>query len=443
MKQWMNTMINLEYICFLRRTDNFQLFTLKELSIKYSGQNSDYLQVINRFRLNFKRDPSQLPDEEVINEIEDEDQRIYLLNQINIDSTSSSKQTKQKSKKFAKYEDMENLLCAVPQIMKFTQNGITQFFYFIIGKYTVLICISDEFDPTLRQELILLSRAFESHFGEQTISEANSILSSDEMLYSFINHFSGKILNRYYIPYIPQFQTVKKIHLPVNKVSENKSIIEEIKPLVETLNKTRKPHPLINEKFSTEIDGISDIETIADRINIDSLDLAQILLLLWLKNYLIFRVPIYGWNVFERTHKSNEYLLDGSESQMELLHLYNGGKIISLLSRFDGRSTVAEIQKKMNINHLRFMRYIYDLVDMDLIEISEKFPVLRHIGQEIVPLLVIQGLQQKDLKIIEELESQFDGSKSITSVALKMDQSPEKIKQILDKIPDYVQYNTI
>jgi DNA-binding Lrp family transcriptional regulator len=135
--------------------------------------------------------------------------------------------------------------------------------------------------------------------------------------------------------------------------------------------------------------------------------------------------------------------LDGSESQRELLNLYGGGKIISLLSRFDGRTSIGEIQKKMNINELRFMRYIYDLVDMELIQRSEKYPVLRPIGQEFFPLLVIQGLQQKDLKIIEELETRFDGSKSITTVALKMDVSPEKIKQLLDKIPEFVQYNSI
>ena len=178
-------------------------------------------------------------------------------------------------------------------------------------------------------------------------------------------------------------------------------------------------------------------------MQIENVELAKILLFLWLKNRLIFRIPIFEWNIFERTHKSNNYLLDGSEAQKELLELYGGGKIISLLSRFDGRLSIAEIHKKMNINDLRFMRYVYDLVDMGLIEKSEKFPVLRHIGQEIVPLLVIQGLQQKDLKIIEELETRFDGSKSITSVALKMDESPEKIKQILDKIPEFVQYNSI
>ncbi len=196
-------------------------------------------------------------------------------------------------------------------------------------------------------------------------------------------------------------------------------------------------------QFSAEIDGISDIEAIAEQIQLESSNLAQVLLLLWLKGYLVFRVPLYGWTIFERTHKSNEYLLDGSESQKEMLNLYGGGKIISLLSRFDGRNTVAEIQKKMNINELRFMRYVYDLADMGLIKKTEKFPVLRHIGQEIVPLLVIQGLQQDDLKIIEELESRFDGSHSITSVALKMDKSPEKIKHILDKIPEFVEYNTI
>ena len=258
---------------------------------------------------------------------------------------------------------------------------------------------------------------------------------------------TAKLINRYYIPHLPRNSELTKIvsHYTSNEneVHSNK-ITDEIELFVEFLSKSNKKLKTTSyDRLSTEIDGISDIEAIADNMNLDSTELSKVLLHLWLKKHVIFRIPIYNWNIFERTHKSNDYLLDGSDSQRDLLELYGGGKIISLLSRFDGRSNVSEIHKKMNINDLRFMRYVYDLFDMELIKKSEKFPVLRHIGQEIVPLLVIQGLQQKDLKIIEELESRFDGSQSITSVALKMDESPEKIKQILDKIPEFVQYNSI
>ena len=446
MNTLMSNMINLDYICFLRRTDNFLLFALNDLSIENSNQQNDYLQVIPQFRLNFQRDVSRLPDEEMIKELTDEDQKEYLLESIQ-SKPSNNKPSKQKDKEIPYFEDMENLLCGVPQTIKLTIKGKTNYYYFIIGKYTVLMCVSDEFDSTLRENLIQLNRRFESQFSEEIIDSTSEVLYSDNILFAFVDVLTNKLINRYYIPHLPRDSVLisPQSHYTANdKETRSTNIKQEINLFVDFQTKTNKKIKTSNfDRLTTEIDGISDIDAIADNLQMDITELAKILLHLWIKKYMIFRIPICNWNIFERTHKSNDYLLDGSESQKKLLELYGGGKIISLLSRFDGRSTVSEIQKKMNINDLRFMRYVYDLSDMELIQKSEKFPVLRHIGQEIVPLLVIQGLQQKDLKIIAELESRFDGSKSITSVALKMDESPEKIKQILDKIPEFVQYNSI
>ncbi len=446
MNTLMSKMINLDYICFLRRTDNFLLFALNDLSIENSPRQNDYLQAIPQFRLNFQRDISRLPDAEMIEELTDEDQKEYLLDSIQSKSPTN-KPSKQKDKDVPYFEDMENLLCGVPQIIKLTNKGKTNYYYFIVGKHVVLMCVSDEFDSTLRENLIQLNRRFESQFSVEIIDSASVILYSDDILFAFVDVLTPKLINRYYIPHLPRDSVLisPQSHYTSNgEESHSNNLKQEISIFVDFLAKNNKKIKSSNfNRLTTEIDGISDIEAIADNLQIDIVELAKILLHLWVKKYMVFRIPIYTWDIFERTHKSNDYLLDGSESQKNLLELYGGGKIISLLSRFDGRNTVSEIQKKMNINDLRFMRYVYDLSDMELIKKSEKFPVLRHIGQEIVPLLVIQGLQQRDLKIIEELESRFDGLKSITSVALKMDESPEKIKQILDKIPEFVQYNYI
>lgn len=446
MNTLMSNMINLDYICFLRRTDNFKLFALNNLSIENSHYQNDYLQVIPQFCLNFQRDPSRLPDAEMIEEITDEDQKEYLLDSIQ-PTPLNNKPSKQKDKDFSYFEDMENLLCGVPQTIKLSNKGATNYYYFVIGKYSVLMCVSDEFDSNLRENLIQLNRKFESLFSEDEINSTNEILYSDVILFTFTDVLTTKLLNRYYIPHLPRNSvlTSTQSHFSTNgDDTHSNKIKEEITLFVDYLAKSNKKLKSSQfDRLTKEIDGISNIEAIADNMQNDITELAKLLLYLWLKNYMIFRIPIFNWNIFERTHKSNDYLLDGSDPQKYLLELYGGGKIISLLSRFDGRSNVSEIQKKMNINDLRFMRYVYDLFDMELIQKSEKFPVLRHIGQEIVPLLVIQGLQQKDLKIIEELEVRFDGSKSITSVALKMDESPQKIKQILDKIPEFVQYNSI
>lgn len=436
----MTNMINLDCIYFLRRTDNFLLFAMNDLSIEKSYLQIDYLQILSRFRLNFNRDPSRFPSEDTINEIEDEEQKRYLQEQIHGINSSNSR------KIVPYYEDMENLLCGIPQTIKFTDKNKTYYFYFIVNANAVLICVSNEFDDSLRSDLIPISRCFEQEFPVDKITKASDILYSEKIIFSFIENLTKKVINRYYIPHIPHFlyPSNSVTHLLVqNSINDDKKIYNEIKPFYDYLSHSKRNNISVYERLSVEIDGISDIKSIAETTQLDINELSQIMVFLWIKGHIIFRIPIFGWNIFERTHKSNEFLLDGSESQKELLNFYGGGKIISLLSRFDGRSTIAEIQKKMNINELRYMRYVYDLLDMDLIQKAEIYPVLRHIGQEIVPLLVIQGLKQKDLKIIEELESQFDGSKSITSVALKMDESPEKIKQILDKIPEFVQYNTI
>ncbi len=226
-----NSMINLDYICFLRRTDSLLLFAMNDLSIENSHEHNEYLQVISKFRLNYKRDPSNLPTIEDIDEITNEDKKKYLLEQIQVD-IQLAKQTKQKERLVPFFEDMENLLCAIPRSIKFTHKNKTNYYYFIVNKHTVMVCVSDEYDPTLRQDLIEISRTFESEFGGELISSTSSILYSDKILFSFIQNLTSKIINRYYIPYIPKNTTSPNLHFTIEDAKlERKKIQDEIKPV--------------------------------------------------------------------------------------------------------------------------------------------------------------------------------------------------------------------
>ena len=91
----------------------------------------------------------------------------------------------------------------------------------------------------------------------------------------------------------------------------------------------------------------------------------------------------------------------------------------------------------MVITDLKFMKYIYDLIDMELIEVIPVFPLIKNISEDMIPLLIIQGLSLEDLLLIEKLESLMDGTATILDAAYNVKISPEKIKSIVDKLESF------
>ncbi len=453
-------MVDLDQFYFLRRNDNFLLFELKDLSVKrHIGRlqkkiaHPTYLDDIISLNLNFKR-----PDEESGEKTDSKSDKTskYISKETKSDlntEISDTVKTQVEEELFEYPEINENLLCGVPELIKHTDqaSGLPVYFYFILGKNIVLIAVSREFYLDIKKELINFLHAFEKIFDVEQILTAKGPLQSPELMQEFSMIFTDHILVDYLIPnsvmnYISDGQMISSFkfdfdyyhYFVKNKDGDNEIAVDhQIKSVLkQSFNKHISRNLGIEDYMSLYemIDGFTDIESLSLKLKVPTNAFKQYLLLLWEKKIIYFRIPRYDWDLFERTHRSNQFLYDGSEEQKNMIEKYEGGKIISLLSRFDGKTNLKNIRKKMVISDLKFMKYIYDLIDMELIEVIPVYPIINNISEDMIPLLIIQGLTPEDLSLIEKLESLMDGTATILDVAYNVKISPEKIKNMVDKL---------
>ena len=463
-------MVDLDQFYFLRRNDNFLLFELKDLSVKRhigrlqkKSEQSTYLDDIFALNLNFKRsdevsgektsDRSDKLSNDALKGLKsDETDKKSDLN-ANIGNTIEP-QIERDTNEYP--EINENLLCGVPELIKHTDqaSGLPVYFYFIIGKEISLIAVSREFYLDIKKELINFLREFEKIFEVEQILAAKTPLQSPELMRAFTMIFTDHILFDYLIPnsvmnYIRDIQMISSFKTDfdyfhwfemIEGGDKELSVDDQIKTVIKQNYNKNISRELGTEDFLSlyeMIDGFTDIESLSFKLKVPADAFKQYLLLLWEKKMIYFRIPRYGWDFFERTHRSNQFLYDGSEEQKGMIEKYDGGKIISLLSRIDGKSDLKSIRKKMVINDLKFMKFIYDLIDMELIEAIPVFPLIKNITEDMIPLLIIQGFLAEDLSLIEKLESLMDGTTTILDVAFNVKLSPEKIKNIVDKIESF------
>ncbi len=469
-------MADFDYFCFLRRRDNFLLFETRDLYIKKHPALSEienYLEIFKDIDISFIK-PDQKPELEAYNAVQEKNPKKLLENnnleknvngqeitsviqQIQTEMQNSELKKEKISKDIKNIEDIENLLCGVPEVIKYTHSQSKDnrplYYNIVIGVNVAFICVSETFHENLRENLIKVIRTFEKIFSVEIINETKKKIESNEFLKAICEEYHDIILNNYLIPNLPLLNSNYKSENKEDNDIKNESFVDVSLKIQDNLrnildnfiekNLSKSETAEIKKKIlniPNVIDGISNIEILSEKLRFSSEELKKYILYLRLKNLISIRIPWYDWHVFERTHKANPYLYDGSVEQINFINKYGGGKIISILSKFDARRPIKEIRKKMNIMELKFIRYVYELRDNGLIQIVPFYPKLKHIGEDVIPLLVMWGLSQEDIAFIDELESEFDGLKTITEISLKYSISPEKIKIILDKIPDYVEW---
>lgn len=464
-------MVDLDQFYFLRRNDNFLIFELKDLSVKrHIGRlqkksgHSTYLEDIVALNLNFRRLDEE-PDEKMANKSDTLSNNTFkqlksdkINKKSDLSAEISGTVEAQIEREVYEYPEInENLLCGVPELIKHTDqaSGLPIYFYFIIGKETVLIAVSRKFYLDIKKELINFLREFENIFDAEQILTAKAPLQSPELMRVFSMIFTDHILFDYLIPnsvmnYISDIQMISSFKtnfdyfhwFATSKDGDKEfSVEDQIKTILKKSYNKNISKELGTEDFLSiyeTIDGFTDIESLLLKLKVPAEAFKQYLLLLWEKKIIYFRIPRYDWDLFERTHRSNQFLYDGSEEQKSMIEKYDGGKIISLLSRIDGKSNLKSIRKKMVITDLKFMKFIYDLIDMELIEVIPVFPLIKNISEDMIPLLIIQGLTPEDLSLIEKLESLMDGTATILDVAYNVKISPEKIKNIVDKLESLI-----
>mgnify|MGYP006282318293 CR=1 FL=1 len=487
-------MIEINYLCFLRRTDDFRLFEIRNLNINGIHYDFDFIEPISEFSLDYHklngennrkkaenpplgnkgdgehisedkpvaddhekaRDKVQsdrdneppkhtLPDGKPDHELEVEELN-HKLDDINEVMLSKKPKTDEKPPSaecppLENMEDVDTLLQAVPEVIKYTNESLKEkdfYYYFILGENVLVVAVTGDFNKELRGYLVRFLRSFQKIYKPEQILIKNESLRTPKLMLEFARIFVDALLSNYVIPYIcssfsDQFENSTQIADAIH------SKLSAISGYIREFDNEASDGQIMS--IFQKLDGLTSISAIAESLGLSLNTLKIILLYLDVQGAVDFRGPFYLWTVFERTHKANPYLFDGSDEQMSLINKFGGGKIISLLSRFDGRTTLKEIQKRMELKKLKLIKFVHALLKRNLIEPKGFYPKVEPINEEAVTILAMQGLEQKDIDLLNKISCKFDGTNELAETALDMNVSPNKIKLILDKIPQYVEMN--
>ena len=190
----------------------------------------------------------------------------------------------------------------------------------------------------------------------------------------------------------------------------------------------------INENIFEKIDGTWSIEEFSEEMKIDLDDIHEEFFNMWVNNLIYFRFRYYDWDIFEQTENAKIYLEDGTPENLLLINKYNSAKIIKILQIIDSGMSFKKLQDQDSITKIKLERYITELVFRKIIQERKVLPTIKHISEDLIPLLTLQGFNKKDFKLLEKLEENFREEKDLSEVALKIQIDPKKIRDIFKKV---------
>lgn len=190
----------------------------------------------------------------------------------------------------------------------------------------------------------------------------------------------------------------------------------------------------ISENIFEKIDGTWSIEEFSEEMNIDLNEIHEEFFNMWVNNLIYFRFRYHDWDIFEQTENAKIYLEDGTTENLLLINKYNSAKIIKILQIIDSGISFKKLNDQDSITKIKLERYITELVYRKIIQKRKVLPTIKHISEDLIPLLTLQGFNKKDFKLLEELEENFRDEKDLCEVALKIQIDPKKIRDIFKKV---------
>ncbi len=190
----------------------------------------------------------------------------------------------------------------------------------------------------------------------------------------------------------------------------------------------------ISENIFEKIDGTWSIEEFSEEMNIDLNEIHEEFFNMWVNNLIYFRFRYHDWDIFEQTENAKIYLEDGTTENLLLINKYNSAKIIKILQIIDSGTSFKKLNDQDSITKIKLERYITELVYRKIIQKRKVLPTIKHISEDLIPLLTLQGFNKKDFKLLEELEENFRDEKDLCEVALKIQIDPKKIRDIFKKV---------
>ena len=219
--------------------------------------------------------------------------------------------------------------------------------------------------------------------------------------------------------------------IPERKNEVEKEVEEqELKQELNEFLKNKK----INEEIFNKIDGTWSIEEFSEEMDIDLNEIHEVFFNMWVNNLIYFRFKYYDWDTLEQTDNAKIYLEDGTPENLSLINKYNSAKIIKILQIIDSGITFKKLHDQSTITKIRLEKYITELIYRDVIQKRKVIPTIKHISEDLIPLLTLQGFTKNDFQLLEYLEENFRDEKDLGEVALKIQIDPKKIRDIINKV---------
>jgi len=416
-------MIQLDYFIYIDRNNNKPICEISNLNFK-ENKKKDFSNIIKEIISLIPSKSAESSESESLN--------ISSLNLSNRDVEEGRENSDAReggesledrfSKKDSKGGDDKDELEVQIETLKYSMPNDQSNLYhiYILKSNRFIVIIASLFNYYIQVQKILAEfQNYLSKFEEINRYDIN------DLNYVFCKVFSPYLISPYHII---QFQSKE----PISNITK---LIKNFIYRIYNDEFIRKNYSEdIIENFLNKIDGISDLRTICDKVNIDLEDGKNISLFLHIMNYVKIRLPIYDWEVYERTHKANKYLFDGSDEQKYLISLYGGMKIISLLSNIDGFYSLKDLKLKLGIPDVKLFQYINTFLDLDLVKLVNEKIEIKEITDDLIPLLTLKGIDASDISLLTSIKDKIEEKKCLKEIALENDISPIRIKKILDSL---------
>jgi predicted transcriptional regulator len=306
--------------------------------------------------------------------------------------------------------------------------------------------IIDDFDMIVHEVLDEINNTGKENQKNHPDEKTQVNADSKEDLAKNLNN-SGNLL--------PKFETKLKIF---PKSMLDKIFQETEKILTIYLSEYLLPEFMIPQKILSEdspelfSDSTSDISldfyneidnslTIEEHISIFKIDLSQIrgkMFNLWFHKALEFRLKFYEWDRFHQTVKAPLYLKDGLKENLALIQTFNTSKIVKILDIIGNDTSYHSLFQSSNLTKTKLNKYLSELFNLGLIRKVPYSPKMDHVSEDLIPLLTMQGFTKKDFRILQKLEDQLNGKKTLDDVAIELAINPARIKSLLDKYKNVI-----
>ncbi|QEE15423.1 hypothetical protein DSAG12_01248 [Promethearchaeum syntrophicum] len=323
------------------------------------------------------------------------------------------------------YDDLNNNEEIINLKIELEDLGHSFVYTFVkVEKYHLMVVtdsVYSKLNPLLEKAIIEFDQ--EIDFDEEN-QEENQIES--EIIENKITSLAIENFSRNFSEYLfPDFLIPERKN-NIEKEGEEQEVKQDLNEYLKSKN--------INQDLFNKIDGTWSIEEFSEEMEIDLNKIHEEFFNMWVNNLIYFRFKYYNWDTLEQTENAKFYLEDGTPENLSLINKYNSAKIIKILQIINSGITFKKLHDQSTITKLRLEKYITELIYRDVIQKRKVIPTIKHISEDLIPLLTLQGFTKNDFQLLEYLEENFRNEKDLGEVALKIQIDPKRIRDIISKV---------